>query len=226
LAVALEYQPILGYLAMITVFMTAFYIFRVLFLTFGGEYRGGKLEEHAHGGHLHESAKVMIAPMVVLAILAVVSGWTNVSGQFSAFMGHEAEAPGFFGILAHPLPWIALIIAIAGIFLAYAIYSAKWLSAERIGGMFKPFYTLFLRKYFLDELYENIIVRIALIRGLFGGLQQIDTYGVDGAVNGLAKVTTTSGGALRRTETGQLQLYGLFIGIGVIAIAIVIYFLG
>ncbi|MFC1974443.1 NADH-quinone oxidoreductase subunit L [Chloroflexota bacterium] len=220
---ALEHQPILGYLAMITVFMTAFYIFRVLFMTFTGEYRGGSPEAH---GHPHESPPVMVAPMVVLAVLAVVSGFWNVSGQFNEFMGYHAHAAGFFGILTHSLPWISLIMAGLGILLAYAIYGAKWLSAERVGGIFKPFYTLFLRKYFFDELYENVIVKISLIGGIFAGLQQFDTYGVDGTVNGVANGAIASGRALRRAQTGQLQLYGLFIGIGILAIMLCVYFFG
>ncbi|MBI2980506.1 MAG: NADH-quinone oxidoreductase subunit L [Chloroflexi bacterium] len=227
LAAAYDKQPVLFYLAMITVAMTAFYIFRVFFLTFGGEYRGGSPEAH---GHPHESPTVMVAPMVVLAVLAIFSGFWNVSGAFGAFMGH-AETQGFvqglFGIFIHsPLPLIALMVAILGIFLAYATYSAKWLSAEQIGRIFRPLYTLFYRKYWFDELYENIIVKIALLKGIFAGLQQIDTYGVDGIVNGLASTAIGGGRAIRRSQTGQLQLYGLFIGIGILAIILVIYVFG
>ena len=222
LATSLASQPALFALALITVFMTAFYMFRAVFLTFGGEYRGGDPEAH---GHPHESPSVMVMPMVVLAVLAVVSGFWNVSGQFGAFMGaHEAHGYGFFGILTHALPWISLIMAGLGILLAYATYSAKWLSAERIGNMFKPLYTLFLRKYWMDELYENIIVKNVLLGGFFAGLQQIDTYGVDGAVNGVANGSGAVGRALRRLQTGQLQFYGLFIGIGIVAIILVMYF--
>jgi NADH-quinone oxidoreductase subunit L len=168
----------------------------------------------------------MVMPMVVLAILAIVSGLWNVNGQFSEFMGHHAEAPGFFGILTHSLPWISLIVAGSGILLAYAIYSAKWLSAERIGSIFKPLYTLFYRKYFFDELYENVIVKKVLIGGFFAGLQQIDTYGVDGVVNGVAKGAMAGGRAIRQAQTGQLQLYGLFIGIGILAIILCLYIFG
>lgn len=226
LASSLTSQPILFYLAMITVFMTAFYMFRVVFMTFGGEYRGGGSESH---GKPHESPSVMVTPMVILAILAVVSGLWNVTGHFGALLGHGETHnffEGFFGILAHPLPWISLILAGSGILLAYAIYSAKWLSAERIGSLFKPLYTLFYRKYWFDELYENVIVRNALVNGLFAGLQQFDTYGVDGAVNGVANTTMAGGRAIRRVQTGQLQLYGLFIGIGILAIILVLYFFG
>lgn len=227
LASSWDSQRILFYLAMVTVFMTAFYMFRVVFMTFGGEYRGGGSE--AHGGHLHESPSVMVMPMVILAILAVVSGLWNVTGQFGAFMGHGETysfTEGFFGILTHSLPWISLILAGLGILLAYAIYSAKWLSAERIGSLFRPLYTLFYRKYWFDEFYENVIIKIVLLKGLFAGFQVFDSSGVDGAVNGVANITMGGGRAIRRVQTGQLQLYGLFIGIGILAIVLVLYFLG
>jgi NADH-quinone oxidoreductase subunit L len=248
LAAAQEHQPVLFYLALITVFMTAFYIFRVVFLTFGGEYRGGSpeaqhgapvhtkfwrgkkieeiREEHGHAGP-HESPPVMTMPLVVLSILAIVSGWWNVTGDFSALLGH-GETHGFFeeffGILTHPLPFLALVIAGLGIFLAYAMYSAKWVSAEKVGATFKPLYTLFYRKYFFDELYENVIVKTVLLKCLFGIFQVIDSSGIDGIVNGAGKGAATLGRALRRTETGQLQLYGLVISIGVVAIALALYF--
>ncbi len=223
LAGSLASQPILFYLAIITVFMTAFYMFRVVFLTFGGEYRGGSPETH---GHPHESPSVMVVPMVILAILAVVSGLWNVTGQFGAFMGHEVHSYGFFGILTQPLPWISLIVAGLGILLAYAMYSVRWLSAERIGRLFSPLYTLFYRKYWFDELYENIFVGKTLVNGFFAGLQLFDASGVDGVVNGVATGTIAGGRAIRRAQTGQLQLYGLAIGIGVLVIILCLYFFG
>jgi NADH-quinone oxidoreductase subunit L len=222
-------QPILFYLAMITVFMTAFYMFRVIFMTFGGEYRGGGPETHGHGGVPHESPPTMVAPMVILAVLAVVSGFWNVTGGFSQLFGHGETysfAEGFFGILAHPLPWLSLILAGLGILLAYAIYSARWLSAERIGSLFSPLYTLLNRKYFFDELYEGVFVRRGLMAGLFAGLQYFDTRAVDGTVNGVAGATIAGGRAIRQAQTGQLQLYGLFIGIGILAIVLSVYFFG
>jgi NADH-quinone oxidoreductase subunit L len=225
LAASLQNQPILFYLAMITVFMTAFYMFRAVFLTFGGEYRGGG---EAHGKP-HESPSVMVMPMVVLAVLSVVSGLWNVTGAFGEFMGHGEShgfVQGFFGILAHPLPWLSLMVAGLGILLAYAMYSAKWLSAEGVGSIFKPFYTLFYRKYWFDELYERVIVKNFLVRGLFAGFQLFDSYGVDGVANGVASGTIATGRAIRKAHTGQLQLYGLFIGIGILAIILCLYFFG
>jgi NADH-quinone oxidoreductase subunit L len=225
-------QPILFYLAMITVFMTAFYMFRAVFMTFGGEYRGGSPDAHGHGGHSshpHESPNVMVIPLVVLAILAIFSGLWNVTGHFGAFMGHgetHSFAEGLFHPFTQPLPWISLILAGLGILLAYAMYSKRWISAEKIGSMFKPLYTLFYRKYWFDEFYENIVVRLALLKGLFAGFEQFDTKVVDGAVNGVANGAISGGRAIRHTQTGQLQLYGLFIGIGILAIIFTIFFLG
>ncbi len=232
LATALGTQPVLFALALITVFMTAFYIFRVIFLTFGGAYRGASPDAHAghgeHGGtHLHESSPVMVIPLVILAIFAIASGWLNVTGGFSRFMGEGGETQGFMrgllGILAHPLPLIALAVAILGILLAYAIYSARWLPAEQIGSRFKPLYILFSRKYWFDELYENVIVKKLLLNGLFAAFQKFDSGGVDGAVNGIGNGVMAGGRAIRRAQTGQLQLYGLFIGIGIVAIVLCLY---
>jgi NADH-quinone oxidoreductase subunit L len=204
--------------------MTAFYMFRAVFMTFGGEYRGGGSDTKPH-----ESPRVMVMPMVFLAILAVGSGFWNVTGQFGAFMGHgetHSFAEGFLGILTHPLPWMSLILAGLGILLAYVVYSTRQLSAERIGSLFRPLYTTFYRKYWLDELYENIIVRLALVNGFFAGLQRFDDSGVDGVVNGVANVAIAGGRAIRHAQTGQLQLYGLVMGIGVLAIILVLYFFG
>ena len=224
LAASWQSQPILFYLAMVTVFMTAFYMFRAVFLTFGGEYRGAE----AHGKQ-HESPAVMVMPMVVLAVLSVVSGLWNVTGAFGGLFGYgesHSFVEGFFGVLAQPLPWLSLIVAGLGILLAYAVYSAKWLSAERIGNIFKPLYILFSRKYWLDELYEVVIVKNFLVRGLFAVFEFFDSYGVDGVVNGVGGGALATGRAIRRAHTGQLQLYGLFIGIGILAIIVCLYLFG
>jgi NADH-quinone oxidoreductase subunit L len=235
-------NPALFILAMITVFMTAFYMFRAIFLTFTGEYRGGAPENNAHSSHNshsahqgpHESGKVMIIPLVLLAIPSIISGWLNVTGGFGAFMGHGGEGgeaahsfiQGFFGILAHPIPLMSLIIAILGIFLAYAMYGAKWISAEAVGRIFRPIYILLSRKYFLDELYENVIVKTVLINGIFRALAFFDSRVIDGAVNGIAQGTAATSRSLRQTQTGQLQIYAMAIVLGIIAIAVCVFIFG
>ncbi|MFC2056448.1 NADH-quinone oxidoreductase subunit L [Chloroflexota bacterium] len=255
LVIAMEQQPILGILAMITVFMTAFYIFRVLFMTFGGEHRGGNPETPSHP---HESSPVMIVPMVVLAVLAVISGFWNVTGQFGAFMGHgetHSFIEGFFGILTHSLPWISLILAGAGILLAYAMYSAKWISAEAMGKRFSLLYKLFYNKYWMDELYEKLIVRKALLNGLFTLCFSFDSKIIDGGINTLlvqryivrdffkylfafdrrvvdglvtlsGKIPVVTGSVTRKVHTGQLQFYGLVISLGMAVLMISFFLFG
>ncbi|HIE18034.1 MAG TPA: NADH-quinone oxidoreductase subunit L, partial [Dehalococcoidia bacterium] len=231
LAYSFANNQILFYLAMITVFMTAFYMFRAVFLTFGGEYRGGVISNHT--GHesrkLHESPAVMVIPMVVLAVFSVMSGWLNVTGSFGHFLGHGGHvevnsfAEGFFGVLAHPLPLISLAVAGLGVFLAYAMYSAKWLPVEAVVRIFRPFYVLFSRKYWFDELYERVIVVRVLVDGIFRALSIFDSRVVDGAVDGVADGTAGAGGMMRKVQTGQLQAYGMAIAAGVVAIAVCFY---
>ena len=133
---------------------------------------------------------------------------------------------GLFIPFTHTLPVISLVVALFGIFLAYVIYMRRWITAESVGKVFGPLYNLVLRKYFFDELYENIIVKVALLKGLFTGFQLFDSKGVDGAVNGVADGIMGGGRAIRHAQTGQLQLYGLFIGIGVVIISLCVYFFG
>jgi NADH-quinone oxidoreductase subunit L len=229
-------QPVLFSLALITVFLTAFYMFRAIFMTFHGEYRGGATDDGKDHHHTHESPWVMVGPLVFLAIMAICAGWWNLTGGFNTFMGHEGGetasiAGALFGVFTHtvdgvPLPLISLVVALFGIFSAYSVYCARWIKAETLGSFFGPLYRLVYRKYFFDELYENIIVKLALVKGLFTGFQLFDSRGVDGAVNGVADVIVSGGQAIRRAQTGQLQLYGLFIGIGVAIITICVYIFG
>jgi NADH-quinone oxidoreductase subunit L len=238
---AWRHTPILFWLAIITVFMTAFYMFRAIFMTFGGEYRGGEV---GHGGHSshdshggpHESPLVMLFPMVILAIFAIGAGWSFWAGGAAKFLaegsyagmhGVSLEPNSFFGLFSNvvhePLPLISLAVALGGILVAYAIYSKKWISSEKIGQIFAPVYTLLSRKYFMDELYEQLLVVRVLVNGLFYLIQQFDTYVVDGTVNGLGKLTVSASGALRKVQTGQLQSYGLAIAIGVVIIVAVFF---
>ena len=220
-------------LAIITVFMTAFYMFRAVFMTFHGEYRGGAPSEH--GGHdehshgPHESPAVMVVPLVILALAAIGVGWVNVTGFFGSWFGHgEAVAheislvEGFFGPLTHPLPLISLLVALAGIFLAYAMYIKKWVSAEKITKAVKPIHTLLYRKYFMDEFYEGFIVKTLLYNWLFKLFAMFDNSVVDGTVNGTAAGAAGAGSALRKLQNGQTQLYAFTIAIGVVAIAVVV----
>ncbi len=230
-------NPLLFWTGLAAAFMTAFYIFRAIFMTFAGEYRGGAAAAEGHGDHeehhhLHESPLVMTAPLLLLAIPSVISGFAN-APQFLTSLGIPAhllgefletpairetlggEAPAAFNF---GLAGLSLGVALSGIFLAYAIYGARWLSNESIGNALKPLYLVLYRKYLFDELYEGVVVRGLLHGALAGLLSLFDRYVVDGVVNGVGWVTRSSGAGLRRLETGQLQFYGLMIFTGVLVI--------
>jgi NADH-quinone oxidoreductase subunit L len=240
LATALVNQPALFWLALITVFLTAFYMFHAIFMTFHGKYKGGDKESGKDYKHAHESPWVMVAPLVFLAILAICVGWWNASGNFNGFMGYTGEtgsgtatfgADSIFGIFTHtvngvPLPLISFLVALFGIFCAYVVYLKRWVTAASIGKAFGFFYKVISDKYYFDDLYENIIVKLGLVKGLFTGFKLFDEKGVDGAVNGTADIVVRGGKAIRQAQTGQFQLYALFIAIGLAIIAICVLIWG
>jgi NADH-quinone oxidoreductase subunit L len=133
-------------IALLTVFITAFYMFRAVFTTFGGSYRGRSKP--------HESSAAMLLPMLVMAVLAVCAGWLNATGAIDSLLGDgtkHAWTTGIFGVFTHSLTWISLLMAAAGIFLAWAIYVKRWFSAERISSRFALPYFFFINKYCLTK---------------------------------------------------------------------------
>ncbi len=213
---ALESNPVFFAVLLLTAFMTAFYIFRAVFLTFAGRYRGT--------GHPHESPAVMVVPMVILAVLALGSGWLNAGGGFAAFLGHGEEhgfMEGILGILAHPLAWGSLGAAALGILLAYAFYVARWFSSEDLKHRFKLTHTALMRKFWLDTFYQDFLARSVIYQGICRAFAWLDRNIIDGAVNGLAWLGVTSGRAIRRAETGQLQFYGIIMLAGISALVII-----
>ncbi len=209
-------QTLLFAVAMAVVFLTAFYMFRAIFLTFEGEYQGGEApEEGSHGADQsrpHESPMVMAAPLLVLAVPALLIGFANVGG------GVEHLLAGALPLeMRHALPefefnWgIALgstALALAGIGSAWLFYGARVLSAERVRLTLRPFHTLLERKYFLDDLFEGVLVRGLLYRVGAGALSLFDSLVVDRVPNEVARGLRLSSSGLRLLQTGQVQVYG------------------
>ncbi len=223
-------------LALIASFMTAFYIFRVIFMTFFGEYRGGAQAEMSAAGHhaadsdhdehgsLHESPGVMVFPLLILGVLAVIAGAANLPTNhlLAGFLTtHTVEEALGHSEGASFLLWLAAlstVVSLLGILTAYLIYGAKSISAQSLGATFSGPYRILINKYGMDILYEDIIVKNILYRGVCGFLAAFDRYIVDGVVNGVAGLTGVTGSIVRKAETGQVQLYGLFISLGVVVI--------
>jgi NADH-quinone oxidoreductase subunit L len=215
-------KPWVFAVAMVGVFLTAVYVGRMLFMTFGGEYQGGEASEHGEGhGKPHESPWLMTAPLVVLAVLAATAGFANIGGGLGDVLEewlpaetHELVAEGGFEW------WISISsvgLGLSGLGVAWLIYSARLVKAEDVRSALEPLHALVERKYFLDDLYETVILKGVVMRGLATLLQAWDRYVIDGVVNGVAQAARLGAEGLRLAQAGQAQLYGMVIFIGVIA---------
>ncbi len=213
-------------------FMTAFYMFRAIFLTFHGEYKGGEPvdhhdeDSHFHGdpAHPHESPWVMTVPLIVLSVPAIVAGWLAYDHLFKDFIEAALPEVGHEGSTFElSIAISSTIVALAGIGTAYAIYMKKWVTSESIRSTFAPLAIMFENKFYLDRLYEDVIVTRIMQRGWNRLLQANDRYVVDGIVNGSARVAREASTRLRVIQTGQVQGYGLGIVAGILVIVVAVY---
>ncbi|MDP6070871.1 MAG: NADH-quinone oxidoreductase subunit L [SAR202 cluster bacterium] len=218
------------WMAMLAASMTGFYIFRALFMTFEGEFKGGSDTEPAdapHGPvHLAESPATMVLPLVILGVAALVIGFLVnpivdlgivPKHWFIHFLGEgpvHVEAHNFNVILAIG----AMATGIAGIVLAYLMYIKGTISPAKITESLKPVHTLLYRKYYFDEIYEDWIVRRFFYGGLSRGLDWADKAIVDNIVNKIGAIGRNVGVVGRVLQNGQLQEYGAAIFVGVLTI--------
>ncbi len=214
-------------------FMTAFYMFRAIFLTFFGEYKGGEPvdhhdeDSHFHGdpAHPHESPWAMALPLVLLSVPAIAAGWLAYDHTFADFINHALpELPHHEGSSFEiGIAITSTIVALAGIGAAYAIYMKQWVTSESIRSTFAPLAIVFENKYYLDKLYEDLFVTRIFQRGWNRLLELNDRYVFDGIVNGSARVARDASSRLRTIQTGQIQSYGLGIAAGVVVIVLAVY---
>ena len=167
-----------------------------------------------------------VLPLVVLSVAAIFIGFIVnpffdlgfVSQHwFTHFLGEgpvHVEVEDFNFILAP----IVMLVSISGIALAFLMYQTKTVSAEELGARFKPIYTTLIRKYYFDELYEDLIVRRFFYGGVARTLDWIDKNIIDRTGNIIGWFGANIGTALRQVQTGQLQEYGAAISVGILAI--------
>jgi NADH-quinone oxidoreductase subunit L len=163
----------------------------------------------------------MVLPLVLLSIPAIAIGFWNVNGDFGELINgalpadavHEVDASINWGIAG-----ASLALAAGGILLAWLIYGAQAIKAESVRRAFGPLATLVEQRYYMDDLYERVLVGGVVYGGLARVSALFDYRVVDGIVNGAAALTRWSGGVLRRTQTGQLQSYGVAFAAGVLVI--------
>ena len=215
-----------------TALLTAFYMFRLIFLTFHGKQRYDE-----HHVHVHESPNNMLAPLMILAVLSIVGGWFAApaflpggTDYFTKFLqpvfgglelaGAEAEAYS----LELWLAGIAFVIAIAGAVVAYWVYLKRPEKADGFAKSLKPAYTTLLNKYYVDELYAAAVVKPLLWISTNVLWKVADVAGIDGAVNGIAEGATAIGDGVRHTQSGNTRSYAVWVVVGALVVIAVILF--
>jgi len=206
-------------LLMIVAFLTAFYMFRVVFLAFfaspaqAGHYAyTGPAGGHDDGGHHaapHDPPAVMMLPLWILALLSLGVGlYSTISGHILQFGPAEGE---------HTAPaWLtpaAVGVAIAGIALAWLVYQRRTIDAGKLAAAFGPIRTAALHKFWLDDIYEGVLALALLTFSRIVGW--FDRYLVDGVLNVVSAWTVSTGDVLRTVQTGRAQdyVYGVAVGL-------------
>jgi NADH-quinone oxidoreductase subunit L len=192
-------------------FLTAFYMFRVVFLVFFGRPAPVTAEAHGHGGHggghAHDAPAVMTLSMWVLALIALAIGVVSLVHHPQA----KFTAPGW-------LTPAAVTVALSGILMAWLTYQREVISADMLATVFAPIRKAALARFWLDDLYVGIYRHIMLaFAGLVGW---VDRYLVDGVLNVLSAWTLDAGDDLRQMQTGKVQdyIYGVAIGLLVLMV--------
>ncbi|HVO62924.1 MAG TPA: NADH-quinone oxidoreductase subunit L [Terriglobales bacterium] len=237
-----------------TAFLTAFYMFRLWFMTFFGEYRGATGETHAHAEHaghgahlgrddampaataahghdhsgIHESPKVMLIPLVILAILSVAGGWVNIGKNFEKFLepafrsdtteynvGQAAtQAVGGQASTELLFTLTSVLAAALGFLLAWLLYKSHPELPAKIAASISGLYETVVHKYYVDELYAILFVK-PLIDGSRKILWQgVDQGVIDAAVNDSADGARHVSDSFRHMQSGNLRSYAGWIALG------------
>jgi NADH-quinone oxidoreductase subunit L len=208
-------------LGIITAAMTSFYMFRLIFLTFHGDSRVEADKVH----HIHESPRTMTIPLLVLAGLAIIGGWIGLpegvmwGDKIGAFL---APSVGEFVPIVHGsyamLTGVSLGLAIFGIILAWYFYLVAPGMPYLIAYQLQSGYNVLFNKYYVDELYNTVVTRPLFWVSTFVLGRLIDSFMIDGLVNGAGLTVETGGQLSRRLETGNVQQYAFVYVLGVLAI--------
>jgi len=215
-------SPILWVMGILSAVLTAFYMFRLIFMTFYGASRMAPEVEH----HAHESSRVMTIPLIILAILAIAGGYVGLpkalggGNWFERFlepaMPHiQTEIEGAGHSLEYLLMLFSILAAGIGIYIAYNFYIANPERPKRLAERFDGLYNIVLNKYYVDEFYNLVIVQPLITAALFCW-KITDARIIDGFANGLAGFLGWFAGKLRFLQTGLVRNYALFFVIGVI----------
>ncbi len=225
-------HPYLWAAGVVTAVMTAFYMFRAVGLTFFGKSR---LDPHLEG-HVHESPWQITVPLLTLAGLAIVGGWVGIPHLLGGlvnipnvlehyFDGFFATLPATYGVTAphgagqeFGLMGLSTGAALAAMFGAYVLFAKHPGKAAAARDAVKPLHTLLANKYWIDELYDLLIVRSIHWISDMVLWRIVDVKIIDAIVNGIGYSARNIGGSLRLTQNGVIQNYAVGIAVGAVLI--------
>jgi len=228
-------------LGLSTAFLTAFYAFRLWFMTFHGERapepahaehpaRHEALEHPARhpapqhpapGTHLHDAPPAMAIALIMLAIGSVFAGYVGLSGRFERFLEPSfAVTPE---VAADPsletsLMVVSSVVALVGIGLAVFLFLKRRAAADRLAAQFAGLHRVLERKYYVDEIYDAALVQPVRIGSDEGLWKTLDVKLIDGAVNGVAEAVRGGSESLRRLQTGSVRAYAVSLFLGVVMV--------
>jgi NADH-quinone oxidoreductase subunit L len=208
LAEAFDHHPLLFWVGVLAAFFTAFYMSRLFFLVF----MGTEKSEHEP----HESPASMTLPLVVLAVLAVVAGFVNT--PFNSWLGTWLTGHEYHEAANWTVMIISTLVGLLGIGLGYLIYLKRSIPRDVVSAKVPWLYTLLNRKYFIDEIYELIILKPLSGFGLI--LDFVDIYVIDGLVRLTTNAVVSLGRVGSRLQNGQVQTYGLITLLGLLILVL------
>ena len=222
---------ILWLVGVITAFITSFYMFRLLYMTFFGDYRGAQIDAHGHSSHghaeaghggPHESPMVMLIPLMILAVLSLVGGLVGIGNRFEHFLapvfGTAEVAEGAVESTGRATEYLAMgvsvVVALMGWYLAYLLYHKRKDLPQKIAAALGGFYQAIVNKYWVDELYAAVFVK-PLIDGstriLWHG---VDRKVIDDTINDAAAGARHLSDEVRHMQSGNLRSYAGWIAAG------------
>jgi NADH-quinone oxidoreductase subunit L len=222
-------------IGVITAFITSFYMFRLLYMTFFGDYHGAQVDAHGHGSHghaeaghgePHESPMVMLVPLMILAALSLVGGLVGIGNRFEHFLApvfstaevSEGAVEGATRGTEYLLMGVSVAVALLGWYLAYLLYHKRKDLPQKIADSLNGFYEAVVNKYWVDELYAAVFVK-PLIDGSTRILWQgVDRRVIDDTVNDAADGARHLSDEVRHMQSGNLRSYAGWIAAGSAAV--------
>ena len=222
-------HPFIWILGLITAGLTAFYMFRLVFLAFFGKARYSDEVRH----HLHESPFSMTGPLMLLGILSIVGGFIGLPAWLGANRFFHFLEPSLQYTLAtehaeqsHAMELrfaaLSILAAVAGICVAYRMYIAHPDRADSLAARWKGIHRLLFRKYYVDELYDATIVNPIINASTHTLWKQTDVGIIDRSVNGAGEMIQGMASILKNVQNGLIRSYAAWILLG--TVAILLYF--